>query len=201
MWCFPSPQVRCPSSSSFTQEVETALESFDFLNCSDLDEDEEEEQEEQDKSEEEKKGDESENDLVEEDVKEQEMGVEKIYTSDRSVLSYRTKSQKSYVTGPDVCTLSAITLWSQTGLRHTPHVPEHVSSETRYVITSKYGNKGNHCYVVSTTHCAALVSHSCLVPVSIAMTTRRGRGWSWRSSWRLRKVSAIQMKTVATYRR
>lgn len=72
-------RVRCPSSSSFTQEVETALESFDFLNCSDLDEDEAEEQEEQDKSEEEKKGDESEN---EEDVKEQEVGVEKIYTSD-----------------------------------------------------------------------------------------------------------------------
>ncbi|CAL8351149.1 unnamed protein product [Merluccius merluccius] len=79
-----SLNVRCPSSSSFTQEVETALESFDFLNCSDLDEDEEEEQEEQDKSEEEDKGGESENDLVEEDVEEQEVGVEKIYTGDRS---------------------------------------------------------------------------------------------------------------------
>ncbi|XP_061670104.1 rho family-interacting cell polarization regulator 1 [Syngnathoides biaculeatus] len=34
-----------PTSSSFTQEVETALESFDFLNCSDLEEEEEEEEE------------------------------------------------------------------------------------------------------------------------------------------------------------
>ncbi|KAJ3594260.1 hypothetical protein NHX12_006591 [Muraenolepis orangiensis] len=74
--------VRCPSSSSFTQEVETALESFDFLNCSDLDEDEGEEPEEQDKSEGEEKGAESENDSVEEDVKEQEVGVDKIYSGD-----------------------------------------------------------------------------------------------------------------------
>ncbi|XP_071237357.1 rho family-interacting cell polarization regulator 1-like isoform X2 [Salvelinus alpinus] len=39
-------------SSSFTQEVETAMESFDFLNCSDLDDEEEEkEQEEEDEQE------------------------------------------------------------------------------------------------------------------------------------------------------
>ncbi|XP_040892166.1 rho family-interacting cell polarization regulator 1-like, partial [Toxotes jaculatrix] len=37
-----TPMVPFPTSSSFTQEVETALESFDFLNCSDLDEDDEE---------------------------------------------------------------------------------------------------------------------------------------------------------------
>lgn len=37
-----APAVPFPTSISFTQEVETALESFDFLNCSDLDEDEEE---------------------------------------------------------------------------------------------------------------------------------------------------------------
>ncbi|XP_042177023.1 rho family-interacting cell polarization regulator 1 isoform X6 [Oncorhynchus tshawytscha] len=41
-------------SSSFTQEVETALESFDFLNCSDLDDDEEEEKEEDDQESDEK---------------------------------------------------------------------------------------------------------------------------------------------------
>ncbi|XP_057716664.1 rho family-interacting cell polarization regulator 1 [Corythoichthys intestinalis] len=42
-----TPTVPFPTSSSFTQEVETALESFDFLNCSDLEEDEEEELEEE----------------------------------------------------------------------------------------------------------------------------------------------------------
>ncbi|CAL8243241.1 unnamed protein product [Lota lota] len=78
-------RVRWTSSSSFTQEVETALESFDFLNCSDLDEDEDEEeaqkeQEEEDKSEGEEKG--GERDFVEEAVKEQEVGVEKIYSGD-----------------------------------------------------------------------------------------------------------------------
>ncbi|XP_061622144.1 rho family-interacting cell polarization regulator 1 isoform X2 [Phyllopteryx taeniolatus] len=40
-----APTVPFPTSSSFTQEVETALESFDFLNCSDLEEEEEEEAE------------------------------------------------------------------------------------------------------------------------------------------------------------
>ncbi|XP_032369802.1 rho family-interacting cell polarization regulator 1 isoform X1 [Etheostoma spectabile] len=39
-----APSVPFPTSSSFTLEVETALESFDFLNCSDLEEDEEEEE-------------------------------------------------------------------------------------------------------------------------------------------------------------
>ncbi|KAM9410228.1 rho family-interacting cell polarization regulator 1-like [Pholidichthys leucotaenia] len=36
-----APEAPFPTSSSFIQEVETALESFDFLNCSDLDEEEE----------------------------------------------------------------------------------------------------------------------------------------------------------------
>lgn len=39
-------QAPFPTSASFNLEVETALESFDFLNCSDLEEDEEEEEEE-----------------------------------------------------------------------------------------------------------------------------------------------------------
>ncbi|KAM9860957.1 uncharacterized protein ACBR49_002138 [Aulostomus maculatus] len=47
------PTVPFPTSSSFTQEVETALESFDFLNSSDLEEEEEEEQQEEDKGKEE----------------------------------------------------------------------------------------------------------------------------------------------------
>ncbi|KAF7660578.1 hypothetical protein LDENG_00279260 [Lucifuga dentata] len=40
-----APMVPFPTSASFNQEVETALESFDFLNCSDLEEDEEEDEE------------------------------------------------------------------------------------------------------------------------------------------------------------
>ncbi|KAK2854073.1 hypothetical protein Q5P01_006734 [Channa striata] len=46
-----APVAPFPTSASFTQEVETALESFDFLNCSDLDEDEEEEDEQEDEQE------------------------------------------------------------------------------------------------------------------------------------------------------
>lgn len=42
-----APAVPFPTSTSFTQEVETALESFDFLNCSDSDEDEEDKQQQQ----------------------------------------------------------------------------------------------------------------------------------------------------------
>ncbi|KAM7014965.1 uncharacterized protein LKV04_012891 [Tautogolabrus adspersus] len=49
--------VPFPASSSFTQELETALESFDFLNCSDLDEDEEDvEQKQKDREEKEENG-------------------------------------------------------------------------------------------------------------------------------------------------
>ncbi|KAK7913073.1 hypothetical protein WMY93_013284 [Mugilogobius chulae] len=38
-----TPEVPFPTSASFNLEVETALESFDFLNCSDLEEEDEEE--------------------------------------------------------------------------------------------------------------------------------------------------------------
>nr|XP_020462733.1 protein FAM65A-like isoform X2 [Monopterus albus] len=55
-----APTVPFPTSSSFIQEVETALESFDFLNCSDLDEDEQEEEDEQQEEDEEKKEEEDE---------------------------------------------------------------------------------------------------------------------------------------------
>ncbi|XP_041839729.1 rho family-interacting cell polarization regulator 1-like isoform X2 [Melanotaenia boesemani] len=40
-----TPTAPFPTSASFTQEVETALESFDFLNYSDLDEEDEQQQE------------------------------------------------------------------------------------------------------------------------------------------------------------
>ncbi|XP_028257685.1 rho family-interacting cell polarization regulator 1-like [Parambassis ranga] len=42
-----APMAPFPTSVSFNREVETALESFDFLNCSDLDEEEEDEEDEQ----------------------------------------------------------------------------------------------------------------------------------------------------------
>ncbi|KAF3686401.1 Rho family-interacting cell polarization regulator 1 [Channa argus] len=74
-----APMVPFPTSASFTQEVETALESFDFLNCSDLDEEEEEEDGQDDKQhkEEEKK---EENGQHEEDqnISEEEKTVEDI---------------------------------------------------------------------------------------------------------------------------
>uniref|UniRef100_A0A8C7R096 FAM65 N-terminal domain-containing protein n=1 Tax=Oncorhynchus mykiss TaxID=8022 RepID=A0A8C7R096_ONCMY len=54
-------------SFSFTQEVETALESFDFLNCSDLDDEEEEEKEQAEEEEDEQKRDEKEKEQEKED--------------------------------------------------------------------------------------------------------------------------------------
>lgn len=51
-----------PTSSSFTLEVETALESFDFLNCSDLEEDEEEEEQQEQQEDEVKKKEEEDDD-------------------------------------------------------------------------------------------------------------------------------------------
>lgn len=62
-------------SSSFSQEVETALESFDFLNCSDMDNEEEEEHG-QDEEKEEDKTDYSESRLEEDDGEELEIFVE-----------------------------------------------------------------------------------------------------------------------------
>ncbi|CAL8359611.1 unnamed protein product, partial [Gadus morhua 'NCC'] len=64
-------RVRCSSSSSFTQEVETALESFDFLNCSDLDEEEEEEEEEEKQGKQEEEWEEDQKEEKEEDQKEE----------------------------------------------------------------------------------------------------------------------------------
>nr|XP_046242041.1 rho family-interacting cell polarization regulator 1-like [Scatophagus argus]XP_046242050.1 rho family-interacting cell polarization regulator 1-like [Scatophagus argus] len=83
-----------PTSSSFTQEVETALESFDFLNCSDLDEDEEEkedkqqqedegEKEEDDGQHEEKQNqteDDKEEEEEQEEGEEEEKGEENFYS-------------------------------------------------------------------------------------------------------------------------
>ncbi|XP_034045583.1 rho family-interacting cell polarization regulator 1-like isoform X2 [Thalassophryne amazonica] len=67
--------VPFPTSASFSQEVETALESFDFLNCSDLDEEEEEEAE-QLVTEQHKK---DQNKTEEEIVDEEEKSEENIY--------------------------------------------------------------------------------------------------------------------------
>ncbi|XP_029000416.1 rho family-interacting cell polarization regulator 1-like isoform X2 [Betta splendens] len=57
-----SPAASFPTSASFTQEVETALESFDFLNCSDLDEEEEDEEQKEDKGEKEEESEPNEED-------------------------------------------------------------------------------------------------------------------------------------------
>ncbi|XP_029354543.1 rho family-interacting cell polarization regulator 1-like isoform X2 [Echeneis naucrates] len=67
-----SPTVPFPTSSSFTQEVETALESFDFLNCSDLEEDEEEEEHEQQEEEHEQQEEEHEQQEEEHEQQEEE---------------------------------------------------------------------------------------------------------------------------------
>lgn len=88
-----SPQPPFPTSASFNQEVETALESFDFLNCSDLDEEEEEEQEDRGEKEEERgekeeqdnKCKEDQNKKEEEEIKEEEKNVENLYCGGRSV--------------------------------------------------------------------------------------------------------------------
>ncbi|XP_074474721.1 uncharacterized protein LOC141757791 [Sebastes fasciatus] len=67
-----APTVPFPTSTSFIQEVETALESFDFLNCSDLEEDEEEEKEDEEQKEEE--GEKKEKEEVKEEEKEEKDG-------------------------------------------------------------------------------------------------------------------------------
>lgn len=81
-----APMAPFPTSSSFTQEVETALESFDFLNCSDLDEDEEENE---DKQQQEDEGEEEEDDgqqeknqdkIEEEKVEEEEQDEKNLYS-------------------------------------------------------------------------------------------------------------------------
>ncbi|KAM8895114.1 rho family-interacting cell polarization regulator 1-like isoform 1-T2 [Spinachia spinachia] len=63
--------VSFPTSSSFNLEVETALESFDFLNCSDLEEEEEDECEQEEKENNEEDGGEDQNKMETERVEEE----------------------------------------------------------------------------------------------------------------------------------
>ncbi|XP_029942705.1 rho family-interacting cell polarization regulator 1-like [Salarias fasciatus] len=63
-----APAAPFPTSISFNQEVETALESFDFLNCADSDEEDEDEDEEKEPQ----QPQEDEGEKEEQDVKEQE---------------------------------------------------------------------------------------------------------------------------------
>lgn len=93
-----APTAPFPTSSSFTQEVETALESFDFLNCSDLEEDEEENGDEEENEDEENENaqqhedegeqqeadeqreEENQNKMEEDKVEEEEKDEEKFYS-------------------------------------------------------------------------------------------------------------------------
>ncbi|XP_069030669.1 rho family-interacting cell polarization regulator 1-like isoform X2 [Embiotoca jacksoni] len=78
-----APTVPFPTSSSFIQEVETALESFDFLNCSDLEEGEEDEQQQGDEGEKEErdgKHEEDRNKSEPEKIEEEEKNVENFYS-------------------------------------------------------------------------------------------------------------------------
>lgn len=75
-----APTVPFPTSTSFSQEVETALESFDFLNCSDLDEDEEEKEDEGEKKQEDGQHEENQSKLEEEKVEEDKKDEEKFFS-------------------------------------------------------------------------------------------------------------------------
>ncbi|XP_013883315.1 protein FAM65A [Austrofundulus limnaeus] len=79
-----APTVSFPTSASFNQEVETALESFDFLNNSDLDEADEEEdgQRQKDEGEKEEQGGTQEDQNDKEDKTEEEINqkVENLYS-------------------------------------------------------------------------------------------------------------------------
>ncbi|XP_054468591.1 rho family-interacting cell polarization regulator 1-like [Anoplopoma fimbria] len=76
--------VSFPTSSSFTLEVETALESFDFLNCSDLEEEDEEDKDQQEdkgeKKEDDGKNKENQNKTEQEKVEEEEKDEENFYS-------------------------------------------------------------------------------------------------------------------------
>ncbi|XP_075966189.1 rho family-interacting cell polarization regulator 1-like [Anarhichas minor] len=73
--------VSFPTSSSFTLEVETALESFDFLNCSDLEEEDEEQQEDKgEKKEDEGQHEENQNKMEEEKAEEEEKDQDNFYS-------------------------------------------------------------------------------------------------------------------------
>ncbi|XP_061599857.1 rho family-interacting cell polarization regulator 1-like isoform X1 [Cololabis saira] len=74
-----APPVPFPTSASFTQEVETALESFDFLNYSDLDEVEEEEQELEEEKEKQYEKHEEDQPKTEQEKTEEEKNVENLY--------------------------------------------------------------------------------------------------------------------------
>ena len=90
------PQGAFPASASFTQEVETALESFDFLNYSDLEEGDEEKDEQEDEGEKEElegKCEEDQNKTEEEKTEEGENNVEHLYSEGRSV----STGQKSFL--------------------------------------------------------------------------------------------------------
>lgn len=67
-----APAAPFPTSTSFNQEVETALGSFDFLNCADFDEDEEEEEEDEEEEKEPQQQREDEGEKEEQDVKDKE---------------------------------------------------------------------------------------------------------------------------------
>ncbi|XP_072236601.1 rho family-interacting cell polarization regulator 1-like [Leuresthes tenuis] len=78
-----APTGAFPASASFTQEVETALESFDFLNYSDLEEGDEEKIEQEDEGEKEElegKYKEDQNKTEEEKTEEEEKNVEQLYS-------------------------------------------------------------------------------------------------------------------------
>ncbi|XP_026233906.1 rho family-interacting cell polarization regulator 1-like [Anabas testudineus] len=91
-----APTVPFPTSASFTQEVETALESFDFLNCSDLDEDEEEKEEQE---EEEKDDDEQQEE--EEGEKEEENGQHEEYQNqtEEKKTQEEKKAEENFLSG------------------------------------------------------------------------------------------------------
>lgn len=81
--CFICPQAPFPSSASFNQEVETALESFDFLNFSDVEE--EEEQQQQEKEELEGRCEEDQNKTQQEKILEEKDDEENVCSEGRLV--------------------------------------------------------------------------------------------------------------------
>lgn len=92
-----APTVPFPTSSSFTQEVETALESFDFLNCSDLDEDDEEGKEDEqpeDEQQQEDEGEKKEEDDGQHEENQNKMEEEKVEEEDEE-----EKDEKNFYSG------------------------------------------------------------------------------------------------------
>nr|XP_040053191.1 rho family-interacting cell polarization regulator 1-like isoform X1 [Gasterosteus aculeatus aculeatus]XP_040053200.1 rho family-interacting cell polarization regulator 1-like isoform X1 [Gasterosteus aculeatus aculeatus] len=86
--------VSFPTSSSFNLEVETALESFDFLNCSDLEEEEEQEEDELQPEEREKNeedGGEDQNKMEEKRVEEEDKDEGNFYSGSARLFSAATR--------------------------------------------------------------------------------------------------------------